>query len=248
MPDTPIEVQLFVTCIVDTLYPQTGESVVRVLERAGARVSFPSGQTCCGQPAFNAGLRPLARQMAEHTIQVLEAAPGPVVLPSGSCGAMIRHGYLELFADDPDWLPRARALAGRTYEFTEFLVGVMGVTELGARFPGNLTYHPSCHLLRDLGVNDQPRILLRSVQEANIIDLPHAEECCGFGGLFSIEHPEISAAMAGRKVENVRASGASLVVACDAGCIANINGSLHRQGHPQRAIHIAEVLDRTGNG
>jgi L-lactate dehydrogenase complex protein LldE len=245
MPDSSIDVQLFVTCIVDTLYPETGEAVVRVLERAGARVRFPSGQTCCGQPAFNAGLRPQARQMAENTIQVFEAAPGPVVMPSGSCCGMVRHGYPELFADDPDWLPRARALAGRTYEFTEFLVDFLGVTDLGARFPGDLTYHPSCHLLRDLGVSDQPRRLLQSVREANIVDLPHAEECCGFGGLFSIEHPQISAAMASRKVENIRASGASLVVACDAGCISNINGSLHRLGHSQRALHIAEVLDRT---
>jgi len=247
MPEAPIEVQLFVTCIVDTLYPETGEAVVRVLERAGAQVGFPSGQTCCGQPAFNAGLRPLARQMAEHTIQVLEAAPGPVILPSGSCSAMVRHGYPELFGDDPDWLPRAKALAGRTYEFTEFLVDVLGVTDLGSCFPGSLTYHSSCHLLRDLGVKDQPRLLLGSVREAQIVDLPHAEECCGFGGLFSIEHPEISAAMAARKVENIQASGASLVVSCDAGCIANMNGSLHRQGCSQRAIHIAEVLDRTEN-
>jgi L-lactate dehydrogenase complex protein LldE len=248
MPESSIDVQLFVTCIVDTLYPQTGEAVVRVLERAGVRVNFPGGQTCCGQPAFNAGLRPLARQMAEHTIRTFENAPGPVILPSGSCSGMIRHGYPELFADDPDWLPRARALAGRTYEFTEFLVDVLGVTDLGARFPGDLTYHPSCHLLRDLGVSDQPRRLLDGVRDATILDLPNAEECCGFGGLFSIEHPEISAAMVGRKVENIQASRASLVVACDAGCIANINGSLHRQGRPQRAIHIAEVLERTGNG
>jgi L-lactate dehydrogenase complex protein LldE len=240
-----MDVQLFVTCIVDTLYPETGEAVVRVLERAGAQVHFPQDQTCCGQPAFNAGLRPLAREMAEHTLAVLEAAPGPVILPSGSCSAMIRHGYPELFKDDPDWLPRARALAKRTYEFSEFLVDVLGVTELGSRYPGRLTYHPSCHLLRDLGVKDQPRLLLKSVKGAEVLDLPQAEECCGFGGLFSLEHPEISAAMVARKVDHIQASEAQLVVACDAGCIANINGSLHRQGCSQRAIHIAEILDRT---
>jgi L-lactate dehydrogenase complex protein LldE len=240
-----MDVQLFVTCIVDTLYPETGEAVVRVLERAGAQVHFPKDQTCCGQPAFNAGLRPLAREMAEHTLVVLEAAPGPVILPSGSCSGMIRHGYPELFKDDPDWLPRARALAERTYEFSEFLVDVLGVTELGSRYPGRLTYHPSCHLLRDLGVKDQPRLLLKSVKGAEVLDLPHAEECCGFGGLFSLEHPEISAAMVARKVDHIQASGAPLVVVCDAGCIANINGSLHRQGCSQRAIHIAEILDRT---
>jgi L-lactate dehydrogenase complex protein LldE len=239
MPET---VQLFVTCLLDTLYPETAEAVVRVLTRAGVRVSFPADQTCCGQPAFNAGLRDLARSLAIHTIQVFEAAPGPVVVPSGSCAAMIRHAYSELFADDPEWLPRAQQLAVRTYELTEFLVDVLGVADLGARFAGSIAYHSSCHLLRELGVDRQPRALLAYVRDAQLIELPGTQECCGFGGVFSAEHPEISAAMLERKLANLEASGAPVLVACDAGCLTNINGGLRRRRKPQRAVHIAEIL------
>jgi len=238
-------VQLFVTCIMDTLYPEVGESVVHVLERAGVQVGFPSGQTCCGQPAFNAGLRSQAQPVAQHTIQVFERTQGPVVVPSGSCAAMIRHGYLELFADDPHWLPRARALAERTYEFSEFLVDYLRVTDVGAHYAGKLSYHSSCHLLRDLGISRQPRALLAAVREAELVDLPYGEECCGFGGVFSAEHPQISSAMLARKMANIEASGAPLVVSCDAGCITNINGGLHRSGKTQRVVHIAEILDHS---
>lgn len=238
-------VQLFITCIIDTLYPETGEAVVRVLQKAGVKVSFPPGQTCCGQPAFNAGLRKEARKMATQTIQAFETYPGPVVIPSGSCAAMVRHSYLELFAGDPLWLPRAEALAKRTYEFTEFLVDVLGVTDLGAVFNGRLTYHSSCHLLRGLGVDRQPRTLLAAVQNADMVELPDTGDCCGFGGVFSVEHPEISSAMLERKIANLEMTGASLLVACDAGCVTNINGGLHRQHKHQRAVHIAEILDKS---
>ncbi len=240
MPET---VQLFITCILDTLYPEIGEAVVRVLERAGASVQFPARQTCCGQPAFNAGLRSQARQMAEHTIRVFEQAPGPIVIPSGSCASMIRHSYLELFDGDRQWLPRARLLAERTFEFTEYLVDVLGVTDLGAHFSGKITYHSSCHLLRELGVSRQPRALLSAVRDAELVELPNGEECCGFGGVFSVEHPEISTAMLQRKIDNIAATQAPVVVACDAGCITNINGGLHRRGKPQRAVYIAEIID-----
>ena len=239
------KVQLFVTCIVDTLYPDVGKSVVRVLRRAGAQVEFPPGQTCCGQPAFNAGSRDLARPMAEHTIRVFEGTKGAVVVPSGSCAGMIRHGYLELFADDPAWLERARRLAERTYEFSEYLVDVLQVTDLGARFPGRLSYHSSCHLLRDLGVDRQPRLLLEAIQEAEFVELDGTAECCGFGGVFSVEHPELSAAMLGRKVDRIEASGADCVVSCDGGCITHINGGLRRLGKAPRMVHIAQVLDRS---
>ena len=237
-------IQLFITCILDSLYPEVGEAVVHVLERAGAQVAFPEKQTCCGQPAFNAGMRAQARQMAEHNIKVFEAVSGPVVVPSGSCTAMVRHSYLELFSEDPAWLERAEELAGRTYEFTEYLVDVLGVIDVGAHFSGKFTYHPSCHLTRELGVKRQPRELLGSIQGAEFIELPNQEECCGFGGLFSVEFPEISGEMMSRKIENIEAIGASLVVSCDAGCISNINGGLHRQGKPPRAVHIAELLDK----
>jgi L-lactate dehydrogenase complex protein LldE len=240
-----ITVQLFVTCIIDTLYPEVGEAVVKVLRRAGVGVEFPAGQTCCGQPAFNAGMRLQALPIAMHTIQVFENTQGPVVVPSGSCADMIRHGYLELFADDPAWLPRARALADRTFELTEFLVDQLGVTDLGARHPGKLTYHASCHLLRDLGVDSQPRALLANVRDAELVELPYATECCGFGGVFSAEHPEISSAMLERKISYIEATGAPLVVSCDGGCVTNINGGLHRRGKPQRAVHIAQILAQT---
>lgn len=239
MADT---VQLFITCIVDTLYPEIGEAVVRVLKRAGVKPEFPTGQTCCGQPAFNAGERQQARAMAAHTIRVFENTSGPIVIPSGSCAAMIRHHYPELFAGDPQWLPRANAMAERVYEFSEFLVDQLGIIDVGARFPHKITYHASCHLNRELGVDRQPRALLAKVKEAELVELPSATDCCGFGGVFSLEHPELSAAMLERKIANIDASGAPLVVSCDAGCITNINGGLHRRGKTQRVLHIAEVL------
>ena len=241
MTDT---IQLFITCIIDTLYPQTGEAVVRVLNKAGVNVSFPPGQTCCGQPVFNAGLRKEARKLAIQTIRAFEDYPGDVVVPSGSCTAMIRHSYPELFANDPVWLPRALSLSERTYEFTEYLVDRLGITDLGASFDGKLTYHSSCHLLRGLGVDRQPKALLSAVHNAELVDLPETTDCCGFGGVFSVEHPEISAAMLERKIKNLEATGASAIVACDAGCITNINGGLHRQHKPPRAVYIAEILDQ----
>jgi L-lactate dehydrogenase complex protein LldE len=238
-------IQLFITCLIDTLQPQIGEAVVSVLERAGVKVEFPQGQTCCGQPAFNAGMWKDARKTAEHTIQVFEEAPGPIVIPSGSCAAMIRHSYPELFADDPKWLPRAQALAERTYEFTEFLVDVLGITDLGASFSGKITYHPSCHLLRGLGVERQPRVLLSNIRDAEIVELPYQEECCGFGGVFSVKHPEISAAMLERKIGNIDTSEAPTVVVCDTGCLMHIDGGLHRQKKSQKILHIAEILANT---
>jgi len=235
-------VQLFVTCLIDTLLPQIGESVVKVLERIGVQVKFPMGQTCCGQPAFNAGMRFEARKMAEHTIRTFEIDPAPVVIPSGSCAAMIRHGYPELFANDPEWLLRAEKLAARTYEFTEYLVDVLGITDVQSNFSGKATYHSSCHLLRELGVDHQPRALLANVKNLELIELPHTEECCGFGGVFSVEHPEISAEMLKRKISNIESTQAPLAIVCDTGCLMHIYGGLHKQGKPQRVVHIAEIL------
>lgn len=247
-PSASDTVQLFVTCLVDTFFPEIGEAMVRVLRRAGVCVEFPAGQTCCGQPAFNAGLRSQARPMAERTIQVFEAAPGPVVIPSGSCAAMVRHGYPELFRADPVWLARAEALAARTYEFTEYLVDVCGIAAgpgaptLGSRWPGKLAYHASCHLLRGLGVDRQPRALLASVKDAEIVDLPGHDECCGFGGVFSVEHPELSAEFLKRKIANLESTQAPTLVVADTGCLMHIQGGLHRQRKSPRVVHIAEVL------
>jgi L-lactate dehydrogenase complex protein LldE len=238
------EVQLFATCIVDTLYPKVGMAVVRVLERAGVKVAFPPNQTCCGQPAFNAGMRSHARNMVEHTIKVFEATSGPVVVPSGSCAAMIRHGYLELFDGDTLWFKRAKSLAERTYEFTEFLVDYLGVTEVGAYFRSSVAYHSSCHLLRDLGVQMQPQALLSAVEGLELIELPASDDCCGFGGVFSVEFPHVSAAMLERKIVNIDLSGAEVITTCDAGCITHINGGLHRRGQVPRVMHIAEILEK----
>ncbi len=235
-------IQLFITCLVDTFFPETGEAMLRVFNRLGLRVDFPSAQTCCGQPAFNAGLRSQARPLAEHTIQVFESAPGDVVIPSGSCAAMLRHGYLELFKDDPAWLARAQSLAAHTYEFSEYLVDVLGVTDVGAHWDGPLTYHPSCHLLRGLGVDRQPRALLAAVQGARILELPHADECCGFGGVFSVEHPALSAEFLKRKIANLEASQSPTLVVADSGCRMHILGGLKRLGRDYRVLHIAELL------
>ena len=159
---------------------------------------------------------------------------------------MMRDGYLELFADDAQWLPRAQALAARSYEFCEYLVDEMGITNVGARWEGKIAYHPSCHLMRGLGVDRQPRALLTAMPHAEIVALPHAEECCGFGGVFSVEHPAISAAMLERKIDNIESSGATTIVTADTGCLLQINGGLNRKGLPRRVLHIAEVLQNSG--
>ncbi len=236
-------VQLFVTCLVDSFYPEVGEAVVAVLRRAGVEVDFPRHQTCCGQPAFNAGLRAEARRMAEQTLRVFEAAPGEIVIPSGSCTHMLRHNYLELFAEHPLWLRRAQALASRTYEFTEYLVDVLGITDLGARWEGLLTYHPTCHLQRGLGIDRQPRALLARVRGAEVRALPEAEDCCGFGGIFSVEHPELSTEMLKRKIGNLEKTQSPTLVVCEAGCRMHIQGGLRRQKKTQRVVHLAEVLN-----
>ncbi len=236
-------VQLFATCLVDTFYPEVGEAILDIFCRLGVSVDFPRGQTCCGQPSFNAGLRADARQIAEHMIEVFETSQVcDIVSPSGSCVHMIRVNYPELFADDPVWLVRANSLAARIFEFSEYLVDVLGVTDVGARWDGVLTYHPSCHLSRGLGVDRQPRALLAAVKGAQIVELPHADECCGFGGIFSVVHPEISKEMLVKKIENLEASQSPTLVVPDAGCLMHIAGGLHRQGKKQRAVHLAEVL------
>jgi L-lactate dehydrogenase complex protein LldE len=237
------QVQLFITCLADTFFPGTGEAMVSILQRLGVEVNFPQAQTCCGQPAFNAGRWDEARQMARHMIEVFEAAPGAVVAPSGSCVHMIRRDYLHLFEEDPHWLPRAQALSARTFELSEYLVDVLNVTDVGASWQGLLTYHPSCHLSRGLGIRSQPLALLQNVRGATLVELPHAEECCGFGGVFSVEMPEISTEMLHRKIDNLQATQAPTLVVADTGCRLHISGGLHRQRKAQRVVHLAEVLN-----
>lgn len=236
-------VQLFISCLVDSFYPQTGEAIVNILRRLGVTVDFPRDQTCCGQPPFNAGLRAEARPIVEHTIRVFEKTTGEIVIPSGSCAHMIKHGYPELFAEDSTWLPRAEALAGRVYEFTEYLVDKLGVTDLGASWDGTLTYHPSCHALRGMNITYQPRALLEKVKGATLVELPEAESCCGFGGIFSVEHPELSAEWLKRKISNLEKTESPTLVVTESGCLMHIAGGLHRQKKKQRVMHIAEILN-----
>jgi L-lactate dehydrogenase complex protein LldE len=236
-------VQLFITCLVDSFYPKTGEAIVDIFHRLGLDVDFAPDQTCCGQPSFNAGLRAEARPIAEHTIRVFEKTTGDIVMPSGSCAHMIKHNYPELFADDPVWLPRAQALSKRVFEFTEYLVDHLGVTDVGAQWNGTLTYHPSCHLSRGMSIDYQPRALLSNVNGATLVELPQQEECCGFGGIFSLEHPELSAEWLQRKIGNLEKTQAPTLVVAEAGCLMHIAGGLHRQKKTQKVMHIAEILN-----
>jgi L-lactate dehydrogenase complex protein LldE len=232
-------VGLFVTCLVDLIRPSVGFAAVKLLEDAGCRVEVPV-QTCCGQPAFNSGDRGTARDLAERTIEAFRGFDY-VVAPSGSCAGMVRH-FPELFADDPNWLPKARALADRTYELTSFLVDVLGVTAVDARFPGTVTYHDSCSGLRELGVRRQPRQLLASVEGLELVELRDSDVCCGFGGTFSVKYGDISGAIVSEKAGNILASGAPTVLAGDLGCLMNMAGKLSRDGRPIAVRHVAEVL------
>jgi len=240
------DVQLFATCLVDSFFPNIGHSTQNILLRAGCKVMFPPNQTCCGQPLFNAGMHREARPVAEHCIRMLEQHEGDVVVPSGSCAQMLKHGYLELFEDDPSWRARAEALSARVFELTEYLVDQLGVTDLGARWDGVLTYHPSCHTLRHMQIDRQPRLLLAHVAGAQVVELPEEKDCCGFGGIFSVEHPELSKELLDRKLSNLETAGASALVLAEPGCLMHISGGLHRRRKTQRVLHIAEVLDAGG--
>lgn len=235
-------VSLFVTCIADALFPQTGMSVVRLLEHLGLTVRFPLAQTCCGQPAFNSGYWKEARQVARQFLRAFEDAE-VVVAPSGSCVAMVRHEYPRLFEGDPD-LPRAERLASITWEFTEFIVDGLGVEDLGLRLPEPRTFafHDSCHGLRILGLRRAARALLGRVENAIIEELINEEECCGFGGLFSVKMPDISGAILQRKIDAIEACRADTIVLGDLSCMMHINGGLARLGARKRARHIADVL------
>lgn len=233
-------IQLFITCLIDSLFPEVGETVLRVLEDHAGPVSFPVDQTCCGQPVYNAGFQAEARKMAKHTIDVLERTEGAVVVPSGSCAAMIRHGYLELLANDPAWLSRAHALAGRTFEFSQFLVDEVGIDNVGLSRPDRLAYHPSCHLLRELGVHRQPLSLLRSVSDSDVHELP--PDCCGFGGIFAVDHEPISSEMLDRRLAQIEACPAETIVACDVSCLMHIEGGLRKKGSSVRCAHLAQIL------
>ena len=236
---------LFIQCLVDTLSPETGDAMVRVLDRLGVRMHYPPDQTCCGQPAFNSGYRKEAAKAARRFLDIFEDSEA-VVCPSGSCVHMVRHHYLDLFRDEPAQLVRARMVAAKTYEFTEYLVDVLQVTDpgeqLGTRFHGTVTYHDSCHLARGLGIRTQPRQLLEHIPGLTLVEMDESDRCCGFGGTFSVKYPEISTALVDDKVRTILATKADAVVGCDVSCLMNIQGRLSRMGSSVRALHIAEIL------
>jgi L-lactate dehydrogenase complex protein LldE len=237
-----MKVGLFVTCLVDLMRPRIGFAALRLLEAAGCEVVVPETQTCCGQPAYNSGDRRAARLLAEKLIAEFEGCDY-VVAPSGSCAGMIRTHYPDLFADDPAWLARAAALASRTYELADFLATVAKLDKLPGDFTGTVTYHDSCSGLRELGIKAQPRALLAKLPGVALTEMNGAEECCGFGGTFAVKFGDISARLAEKKCENVRASGADAVVLGDLGCMLNIEGKLRRMGDEKtKVLHIAEVL------
>ena len=238
----PTRVQLFVTCLVDAFSPQTGLSVVDVLERLGLEVEFPDGQTCCGQPEFNGGFTDQAAVLARRTVDVLSRSLAPVVVPSGSCADMIVHQYPSLLKDDPAYAERARDLASRCYEFSQFLVDVLGVTRVDARATGALAYHASCHGLRGLGIRRQPECLLGGIEGATLVPLPEADVCCGFGGLFAVKMPAVSGSMLDRKLDAIAACGATSVVVTDVSCQMHMAGGLKRRGSPISVVHLADVL------
>jgi len=242
-PTAPRTVQLFVTCLIETLRPDAGMAVVHVLESLGVQVEFPRAQTCCGQPAFNGGAWDDARAMGRYTLDVLAQSDAPIVVPSGSCGDMLVHHYPELFAADPKYGPRAEQIAARTYEFSQFLVEVLGVTDLGAQYAGRLAYHPSCHLRRGMGITAPPRELLANVQGDELVEIPGAAECCGFGGLFAIKMGDISSAMLARKLDAIESARVETVVGCDISCLLHLSGGLHRRGSKIETKHLAEILD-----
>jgi len=242
-------VTLFIQCLVDSLHPEVGDAMVHVLERLGVSMTYPPDQTCCGQPAFNSGYRKEAKKTALRFLDIFEKSE-VIVCPSGSCVHMVRHHYLDLFRDEPTQHSRAQAIAAKTYEFSEYLVDVLGVTdpgkELGSRFHGSITYHDSCHLSRGLGIRRQPRQLLENIPGLSLIEMDESDRCCGFGGTFSVKYPEISSAMVDDKVKTILETGAKAVVGCDVSCLMNISGRLSRIGSTVRALHLAEILANTG--
>ena len=241
----PRRIALFVTCLVDLFRPSVGFAAVKLLEGAGCTVEVPPLQVCCGQPAYNSGDRATTRAIATQVIAAFDDYDA-VVAPSGSCAGMLSHHYPGLFDDDPAMKARAENLAGRSYELMAFLVDVMGIETIEARYDGSVTYHDSCSGLRELGVKDQPRRLLQSVDGLALREMKSPEVCCGFGGTFCVKYPEISNAMVGEKSADVAASGADTLVAGDLGCLMNMAGKLQREGSAIQVRHVAEVLAGMG--
>ena len=249
MTDRPPRVALFVTCLVDTLFPEVGRACVAVLERLGCEVAFPAAQTCCGQAHVNTGYQRESLPLVRGFVEAFEGFDA-VVAPSGSCVGSVRHQHALIarrFGDD-DLARRAEAVAARTFELSEFLVDELDVTDVGAAYPHTVTYHPTCHSLRLLGVGDKPLALLRAVRGLELVEFPKAEECCGFGGTFAVKNADTSTAMLADKMASVLTTGAEVCAASDSSCLMHIGGGLSRLQAGVRTVHLAEILASTEGG
>ncbi|MBM4330160.1 MAG: (Fe-S)-binding protein [Deltaproteobacteria bacterium] len=238
-------ISLFIPCTVDLFLPHIGEATVSLLRRLGMNPVYHQEQTCCGQPALNAGYRQEAKKVAKHFISVFEKDE-VIVSPAGSCACMVKDHYPEILENEPDWLRRAEALAPRVYELSQYLVDVLKVEDVGASFDGKVTYHESCHILRGLGVSEQPKKLIQAVKGAQLVPLNGADSCCGFGGEFAINFPDISESMLEDKLENFLASGADLLLLSEPGCLLNIGGYLNRNHPGKKIMHLASFLSTNG--
>ncbi|PLR76104.1 Fe-S oxidoreductase [Bacillus sp. V3-13] len=236
-----MKVTLFATCLVDMFQGDVGKATVEVLERLGCEIDFPDSQVCCGQPAYNSGYVKESKEAMKRMIATFQDAEY-VVSPSGSCAAMFKE-YPHIFKEDPVWGPKAQALADKTFELTEFIVDVLKVENVGAKLSGRATYHTSCHMTRLLGVKEAPVKLLKNVEGLEFTELPGKENCCGFGGTFSVKMAQISEQMVDEKVSHVEETEAQYLIGADAGCLMNIGGRIDRKGIPVKVLHIAEVLN-----
>jgi len=234
--------QLFITCLADQFYTASLQNMTRLLERLGVELVFPVEQTCCGQPLFNNGFEEQTRSVARNFLRAFSQSDAPIVGPSGSCVSMVKHHYPELFPKGSAEYDLAVDIASRSYELTEYLVDVLRVTDVGAIYPHKVTYHPSCHYLREMGLKTEAKILLRAVKGLEYVPLNEEETCCGFGGAFSVTYPEVSRSMMENKVKNIILSGADTVVMCEPGCLMNVAGGLRKAGSSIRAMHIVDVL------
>lgn len=242
MTNNNFKVSIFITCLIDNFYPDVGESMVKVLKRVGVGdISFLEDQTCCGQPAFNSGYQDDARILAKRFLKIFQDQD-VVVSPSGSCASMVRVFYKDLFKEEPELLKIANEVSDKTYEFSEFLVNVLKIEDVGASYNGKVTYHDSCHLLRELRVKDEPRKLIGAVKGIEFVEMDLHDACCGFGGTFSVKFPDVSTSMLEEKINCILESGADTVVSTDMGCLMQIGGYISRNNIPLKVMHIAELL------
>lgn len=236
-----MDIQLFIPCYIDQLYPETGFNTIKVLEKAGCKVHYNSNQTCCGQPAFNSGYWKEATSLAEKFLTDFQPEM-PVVSPSGSCSSYVIHHYHKLLTDKPEMLSRHEKMKDKIYELSDFLVNKLKIEYLGAKFPHKVTFHDSCSALREYGIKDEPRKLLAQVEGLELIEMEECETCCGFGGTFAVKNKSISVAMAEKKVLNALATGAEYIISTEASCLMNINGFIAKHKLPIKGIHLADIL------